>query len=123
MAETSALGRCLEMSIATSPVAAVEWLTVIAGLLSGAVLIPDAGYGHTLRYLGAARVTAVLKQHSFPACVGPAFIVIRLRNWIEAAGAQTAYIEPVSPWRTGIWKSPTLGFVMSSFIHCGKSKS
>lgn len=94
MAETSALGRCLEMSMAISSVAAVEWSTVIAGLLRGAVLMPEVGYGHTLRYLGAARVTAVLKQHSFPACVGPA---IRLRNWIEAEGAQTAYIEPVSP--------------------------
>jgi len=30
--------RCLEMSMATSTVAAVEWLTVIAGLLSGVVL-------------------------------------------------------------------------------------
>ena len=30
--------RCLEMSMATSKVAAVEWMAVIAGLLSGVVV-------------------------------------------------------------------------------------
>ena len=29
---------------------------------------------------------------------GPEFIAAALREWIAAAGAKTAYIEPGSPW-------------------------
>lgn len=32
---------------------------------------------------------------------GPEFMAIKLRNWIEAVGAKTAYIEPGSPWENG----------------------
>lgn len=36
---------------------------------------------------------------------GPEFIAIKLRNWIEAVGAKTAYIEPGSPWENGYVES------------------
>ncbi len=34
-------------------------------------------------------------------CYGTEFIATKLRNWIEAEGAKTAYIEPGSPWESG----------------------
>lgn len=36
---------------------------------------------------------------------GPEFIAITLREWIAAVGAQTAYIEPGSPWENGYCES------------------
>ncbi len=36
---------------------------------------------------------------------GPEFIAIKLRSWIEAVGAKTAYIEPGSPWENGYVES------------------
>ena len=36
---------------------------------------------------------------------GPEFIAIALREWITAVGAQTAYIEPGSPWENGYCES------------------
>ena len=36
---------------------------------------------------------------------GPEFIATKLRNWIEAVGAKTAYIEPGSPWENGYVES------------------
>jgi len=36
-------------------------------------LRPETGYGHTLRYLGAARVAITSRQHSFPTCYGKEF--------------------------------------------------
>ncbi|WP_406870279.1 IS3 family transposase [Thioclava sp. 'Guangxiensis'] len=35
----------------------------------------------------------------------PEFIATKLRNWIEAVGAKTAYIEPGSPWENGYVES------------------
>jgi putative transposase len=32
---------------------------------------------------------------------GPEFVAQALRDWIEAVGAKTAYIEPGSPWKNG----------------------
>ena len=32
---------------------------------------------------------------------GPEFIAQKVRNWIAAVGAKTAYIEPGSPWENG----------------------
>lgn len=32
---------------------------------------------------------------------GPEFIAQRVRDWIGAVGAQTAFIEPGSPWENG----------------------
>ena len=34
---------------------------------------PETGYGHTLRYFGAARVAITSRQHSFPTCYGKEF--------------------------------------------------
>lgn len=35
----------------------------------------------------------------------PEFIAQKVRDWIGAVGAQTAYIEPVSPWENGYCES------------------
>ena len=32
---------------------------------------------------------------------GPEFVAEAVRNWINAVGAKTAYIEPSSPWKNG----------------------
>jgi putative transposase len=36
---------------------------------------------------------------------GPEFIAKKVRNWIDAVGAKTAYIEPGSPWENGYCES------------------
>lgn len=36
---------------------------------------------------------------------GPQFVAEALRDWIAAAGAKTAYIEPGSPWENGYCES------------------
>jgi putative transposase len=36
---------------------------------------------------------------------GPEFVAKAVRDWITAVGAQTAYIEPGSPWENGYCKS------------------
>ena len=36
---------------------------------------------------------------------GPEFIAQKVRDWIEAVGAKTAYIEPGSPWENGYCES------------------
>lgn len=36
---------------------------------------------------------------------GPEFIAQKVRDWIAAVGAQTAYIEPGSPWENGYCES------------------
>ncbi len=36
---------------------------------------------------------------------GPEFVAQSVRDWIAAAGAQTAYIEPGSPWENGYCES------------------
>lgn len=66
---------------------------------------PETGYGHTLRYLGAARVAITSRQHSFPTCYGPEFVAQKVRDWIGAVGSKTAYIEPGSPWENGYIES------------------
>ena len=42
---------------------------------------------------------------SFRRCYGPEFIAEKVRNWIGAIGAKTAYIEPGSPWENGYCES------------------
>ena len=41
------------------------------------------------------------KPASFRRCYGPEFIAKKVRDWIDAVGAKTAYIEPGSPWENG----------------------
>ena len=36
---------------------------------------------------------------------GPEFIAQKVRDWITAVGAKTAYIEPGSPWQNGYCES------------------
>ena len=36
---------------------------------------------------------------------GPEFIAQKVRDWIAAVGAKTAYIEPGSPWENGYCES------------------
>ena len=36
---------------------------------------------------------------------GPEFIAQKVRDWIAAVGAKTAYIEPGSPWESGYCES------------------
>ena len=36
---------------------------------------------------------------------GPEFIALAVRDWINAVGAKTAYIEPGSPWENGYCES------------------
>ena len=44
-----------------------------------------------------------------PECIrsdnGPVFIAQKVRDWIGAVGAKTAYIEPGSPWENGYCES------------------
>ncbi len=40
---------------------------------------------------------------------GPEFVALALREWIAAVGAQTAYIEPGSPWENGYCEGPSTG--------------
>ena len=41
----------------------------------------------------------------FHMCYGPEFIATAVRAWIAAVGAQTAHIEPGSPWENGYVES------------------
>ncbi len=38
-------------------------------------------------------------------CYGPEFVATKVRDWIEAVGAKTAFIEPGSPWENGYCES------------------
>ena len=46
------------------------------------------------------------RRHAF-ACrpAGPEFVAKAVRDWIAAVGAQTAFIEPGSPWENGYCES------------------
>jgi hypothetical protein len=45
------------------------------------------------------------QQRFFPTCYGPEFVAQPVRDWINAVGAKTAYIEPGSPWENGYCES------------------
>ena len=44
-------------------------------------------------------------QPLFPTCYGTEFAATAVREWIAAAGARTACIEPGSPWENGYCES------------------
>ena len=44
-------------------------------------------------------------QPLLPTCYGPEFIAEKVRTWIAAVGAKTAFIEPGSPWENGYVES------------------
>ena len=50
---------------------------------------------------------------------GPEFIALKVRGWIAAVGAKTAYIEPGSPWEMDTMKASTPGSATScSMVNC-----
>lgn len=65
------------------------------------------------RKLNAIDITDVLSDlfilRGIPAHIrsdnGPEFVAAAVREWIAAVGAQTAYIEPGSPWENGYVES------------------
>jgi len=63
------------------------------------------GHGRLLRNSGAAQPAMASVRASFHRCYGPEFIAGKVRDWIAAVGAKTAYIEPGSPWENGYVES------------------
>jgi len=55
--------------------------------------------------LGAAQAVIASQPASFRRRYGTEFIVKKVRDWITAVGAKTAYIEPESPWENGYCES------------------
>ncbi len=55
--------------------------------------------------VGAAQAAITFNSASFPTCYGTEFIAQAVRDWIAAAGAKTAYIEPGPPWESGYCES------------------
>ena len=45
----------------------------------------------------ARTAVSAASAHSFLRCYGPELIAKAVREWIEAVGAKTAFIEPGSP--------------------------
>lgn len=50
------------------------------------------------------------QQPFFLTCYDAEFIAKRVRAWIGAVGAKTAFIAPVSPWGNGYCESLNAGF-------------
>lgn len=65
----------------------------------------EPGHGRLLRYVGAPQPPMASATDRFPMCYGPEFIAEKVRTWIAAVGAKTAYIEPGSPWENGYCES------------------
>jgi len=63
----------------------------------------------THRYVPKTRDDEDLLVRGVPAYIrsdnGPEFIADAVMQWIKAVGAQTAYIEPGSPWENGYCES------------------
>lgn len=55
--------------------------------------------------LEAAQAAITFNGALFPTCYGPEFIAKAVRDWIDAVGAKTAFIEPGSPWENGYCES------------------
>jgi transposase InsO family protein len=104
--------RALAMSMATQTGASCAiTIPVTVGLLCGVVCCKNHcrdlrhGDDHLLRYLGAAQAVIASQPASFRRRYGTEFIVKKVRDWITAVGAKTAYIEPESPWENGYCES------------------
>jgi len=102
----------LAMSMATQTGASCAiTIPVTVGLLCGVVCCKNhfrdlrRGDDHLLRYLGAAQAVIASQPASFRRRYGTEFIVKKVRDWITAVGAKTAYIEPESPWENGYCES------------------
>ena len=66
---------------------------------------PRLGHHHILRYLKAAQVVTASQSALFRRCYGPEFIAKKVRAWIGAVGAKTAFVAPRSPWENGYCES------------------
>ncbi|RCW77587.1 transposase family protein, partial [Paracoccus lutimaris] len=63
------------------------------------------GYGHTLRYLGAARAAITSKQRFFPTCYGTEFTSKAILKWANANDVEWHYIDPGKPQQNGYIES------------------
>lgn len=50
------------------------------------------------------------QQPFFPTCYGTEFIAQKVRDWIAAVGAKTAFIETGSSWENGYCESFNVRF-------------
>jgi len=55
--------------------------------------------------LRAAQAAITFNSVPFPTCYGAEFIANKVRTWIGAVGAKTAFIAPGSPWENGYCES------------------
>ncbi|MEM6679745.1 MAG: transposase, partial [Pseudomonadota bacterium] len=65
----------------------------------------EPGHGRRLRYGGAPQPSMPSSTGRFLMCYGPEFIAEKVRDWIAAVGASTAFIEPGSPWGENVKRS------------------
>ena len=66
---------------------------------------PETGYGHTLRYLGAARVAITSKQRFFPTCYGPELTSYAISTFAAERDVEWLYIAPGKPMQNGFVES------------------
>jgi hypothetical protein len=65
----------------------------------------DASAARVLTLEGQRAPLSRLLLPSFPICYGPEFVAEKVRSWIAAVGAKTAFIESGSPWENGYIES------------------
>ena len=58
-------------------------------------------YEHLLRNLKATQAVLAFKSATFRRCYGAEFTAKKVRGWIGAVSAKTAFIAPGSPWENG----------------------
>jgi len=68
-------------------------------------LRPATGYGHTLRYLRAARAAITSKQRFFPTCYGTELTSNAILKWQEERQVEWHYIAPGKPMQNGFVES------------------
>ena len=61
--------------------------------------------GDTLRQQTLKPVQSNVNVDAIRSDNGPEFVAEAVRDWINAVGAKTAYIEPGSPWENGYCES------------------
>ena len=66
---------------------------------------PETGYGHTLRYVRAARVAITSRQRSFPTCYGTELTSNAILKWQEERQVEWHYIAPGKPMQNGFVES------------------
>ena len=66
---------------------------------------PATGYGHTLRYLRAARAAITSKQRFFPTCYGTELTSNAILTFAAAHRIEWHYIAPGKPMQNGFVES------------------